>query len=110
MTEQPPYDPSASPRPAQQRPARDHLRLRGIPRDGEAPPPTSSLPPPACCESGLSLRQHQVSCEACTVWARQAFVAELALHAGMGEGAGMAAGAEIWAKYRGRLGRARATA
>lgn len=52
----------------------------------------------------------QVSCEACTVRARQAFFAELVLHAGMGEGAGMAEGAEIWAKYRGRLGRARATA
>lgn len=44
------------------------------------------------------------------MWARQAFVAELALHAGMGEGAGMAAGVGIWAKHHGCLGRPRATA
>lgn len=44
------------------------------------------------------------------MWAWQAFVAELALHAGMGEGAGTAADAGIRAKYHGRLGRARATA
>lgn len=64
MTEQPPYDPSASPRPAQQRPARAHLRLRGIPRDGEAPPPppASRLPPAAraasACGSTRSAARH----------------------------------------------------
>lgn len=57
------------------------------------------LRPPACCESGLSLRQHQVSCEACNVWARPSCVAELALHAGKGVGAAAAgAGAGIRAK------------
>lgn len=74
------------------------------------------LRPPACCESGLSLRQNQVSCEARTVWARPVCVAELALHTGKGAGAGAGSaaaagvGAGVGAKYLGRRGRAQATA
>lgn len=87
-----PGRPALQPRPAPPAPpsrtspcacAVSHVTVRLRPR----------LRPPACCESGLGLRQHQVSCEACTEWARPACVAELALHAGQGAGAAAAAAA-----------------